>query len=113
MLAEAMQVANQHLLINPNDVRALYLGSHLLFHLGDSKQAIAWMDKALELEPDQNGVLYNAGCLHSLMGETDKAIGYLEKGVRAGMTWKVWYETDSDLDNLRDHPRFKKLMASL
>ncbi len=113
MFAEAMQVAKQHLLINPDDVRALYLGSHLLFRLGDSKQAIAWMDKALELEPDQNGVLYNAGCLHSLMGETDKAIGYLEKGVRAGMTWKGWYENDSDLDNLRDHPRFKKLMASL
>ncbi len=112
MLAEAMQVVKQHLLINPNDVRALYLGSQGLFRLGDTEQAIAWMDKALELEPDQNGVLYNAGCLYSLMGEADKALAYLEKAVQAGMRQKGWFEHDTDLDNLRHHPRFKKLIAS-
>ncbi len=109
---DGLSVARKHLLINPDDVRALYLGAHTLMQLGETEESIKWMDRALELEPDQNGVLYNAACLYSLLGNPDKAMDYLERAVTAGMQQKDWFEVDSDLDNVREHPRFKALMES-
>ncbi len=44
--------------------------------------------------------------------QIDKALDCLEKSVRKGMTEVDWIINDSDLDNLRDHPRFKALLES-
>jgi hypothetical protein len=38
------------------------------------------------------------------------ALDCLEKSVRKGMAEIDWMLNDSDLDNLRDHPRFKALL---
>jgi adenylate cyclase len=45
-----------------------------------------------------------------MLGEIDRALDLIEQAFEAGNRMKEWYETDSDLDPLRDHPRFKALM---
>jgi hypothetical protein len=37
----------------------------------------------------------------------------LEKAARNGLTQKGWYEHDSNLDPLREHPRFQELVGNL
>jgi adenylate cyclase len=55
-------------------------------------------------------VLYNVACGYSMLGELDEAIDCLERAVESFVNWD-WLEHDSDLNPLRSHPRFQKLLA--
>ncbi|MGH8496145.1 MAG: TPR end-of-group domain-containing protein [Gammaproteobacteria bacterium] len=112
-LREALAVADAHLAIVPDDVRAIYLGALGRVHTGQSDAAIERIERALALQPDQPGVLYNAACVYSLLGNTERALDLLEKAVEAGMAYKSWIERDADFENLRPHPRFRNLLASM
>ena len=57
-------------------------------------------------------VLYNAGCIFSLAGELERALDCLEKAVAGGAGYVEWIRQDSNLDPLRDQPRFQALLES-
>ena len=50
---------------------------------------------------------------HTALGRVEPAIECLEKAARNGLTHKGWYEHDSSLDPLREHPRFQELVGNL
>jgi adenylate cyclase len=55
--------------------------------------------------------LYNIACMHSVLGEIDQAIDLLEKVLPHSSAEQMsWYRTDSDLDPVRGHPRYQKLL---
>jgi adenylate cyclase len=58
-------------------------------------------------------LLYNVGCVYSLLGRCEDALECLDQAASRGVTQKGWYENDSDLVPLRDHPRFQQLLARL
>ena len=62
--------------------------------------------------PDDALNLYNVACAYSSFGEIDNALDCLEKSILKGMAEIDWMKNDSDLDNVRDHPRFKALIAA-
>jgi hypothetical protein len=46
--------------------------------------------------------------------EPETAFDLLERAINNGRPfWKDWVENDSDLDRLRSHPRYAKLIALL
>ena len=47
------------------------------------------------------------------MAELEKSIDLLERAVEKGWGDRAWLETDSDLDPLRDQPRFKALIERI
>ena len=96
---------------NPHDPRALCFGSLNLYEQGQEQKARAYLQRAIDSHPDDAMNLYNVACVYSHIGETDKALDALEKSVGKGMAELDWMQNDSDLDNLRDHPRFQKLLA--
>ncbi len=49
----------------------------------------------------------------ALAGMTEEALECLERSVRHGLTQIGWFANDANLDGLRGHPRFRKLMARL
>ena len=51
-------------------------------------------------------VLYNVACFYPGLGETERAIDLLEQAVSLGWGDRAWMENDSDLEPLRDEPRF-------
>ncbi len=102
--------AERRLEQNPEETRAMYMGANAMVCLGDLEKGVRWAERALELEPDEPMVLYNVGCIYSLAGETDKALDCLEKSVRGGLAYVDWLRQDSNLDPLRDHPRFQALL---
>ena len=63
----------------------------------------------LELAPDDPPTRYNLACFYAQLGNVDKALDLFENSV----TSRSWIENDHDFDNIREHPRFQKFLASL
>ncbi len=110
---QGVHSATEHLKLYPGDVRALYMGANGLVALGERKKGRQWLERALALDPDDSMLLYNAGCIYSLLDLKEEALDCLEKSVAGGLTQRGWYTHDSNLDNVRDHPRFERLLAQL
>ena len=106
-------LAERHLQLNPDDARALYLGGSALAELGEVDKAIAWCKRAIAIDPNDPAVLFNAACIYSLSGKNNKALDCLEKAIDSGFASKEWIETDTDLDPIRNTPRFKRIMEKL
>jgi adenylate cyclase len=67
------------------------------------------------LNPADDSPLYNVACSYALLGLNEEAISCLEKVMAqssSGSLHKVWAEQDSDLDSLRNDPRFQALLKS-
>jgi len=105
--------AEKHLEMYPDDARALYIGAQALVATGNPKRALEWAERALDAAPDEPSVLYNLGCMYSLMGEKDRAIALVDEAVKLGFGYRAWLEKDGDLDPLRDDPRFQAILARL
>jgi len=98
---------------NPDDNRALNLGSLALLRLGDNKEAAQWMKTSVQKKPHDPIVLYNSACFCAMLGKPRKALDSLEKCIlKVGSINRDWLENDSDLDSIRDHPRFANIIAA-
>ncbi|MHC4941057.1 MAG: protein kinase domain-containing protein [Planctomycetota bacterium] len=108
-----LAVAEKHLELHPDDARALCLGAGALCQLGERARCLDWADRALKIDPDEPITLYNIGCMHALLGRVEDALDCLENAVEQGFRDRAWFDHDSDLDSLRDHPRFAELLERL
>jgi adenylate cyclase len=108
-----VQRVEERLELNPDDARALYMGANGLVALGERERGIQWARRAQEIEPDESMVLYNLACVYSLAGEVEEGIECLERAVDHGFTHIAWVRKDSNLDALREHPRFGNLLGRL
>jgi adenylate cyclase len=96
---------------DPTDARALVLSAAALIHAGRPAEARTRVERACALEPDEPHCRYNAACAYVLLGEHERALDLLEKldlGTKAN---RSWMEHDVEFDALREHPRFKAIMA--
>ncbi|MFO1067756.1 MAG: adenylate/guanylate cyclase domain-containing protein [Geminicoccaceae bacterium] len=111
---EARDRAARELGRNPENARAAYMKGLMEAELGDAVAARRQLAEALAMEPDDFTTLYNVACGFALLGDTEEAITLLER-TEAGIsaTHRTWLMQDSDLDPLRDHPRFRALLARL
>lgn len=105
----AVERIENHLEDFPDNQRAYYLGIGALTLLDEKERALDWAEKAYSLAPDDPATRYNLACYYSQVGEVEQALDMLEKSVSS----RSWIENDSDLDNLRDHPRYKRYLESL
>ncbi len=109
----ALDVVRKHLDLNPDDSRALYLGAGALIKAGENEEATQWIERAVSLDPNEIAVLYNAACIYSELGKIDKALDYFERAIETGFASIEWIDNDSDLDPIRNHPRFQKALKKL
>ena len=69
--------------------------------------------RAVTIAPHETGLMYNVACLYSMAGEPDRAFDYLERAAKAGHAHRAWLESDSDLDPIRDDPRFQAILEQI
>ena len=105
--------AERVLALNPEDGRALSLGSGALQLDGQIERAFEWARNAERLFPEDMGVLINGACLRAKTGLKAEAIGLLEQVLSKGWGKRGWIEHDQDYDSLRDDPRFQAMMKNL
>ncbi|MGE0452485.1 MAG: protein kinase [Vicinamibacteria bacterium] len=106
-------LVEQHIELNPDDARALYLGGGSLLTLGEKERGLDWTRRALAIDPSDAMILYNVACVFSQAGEAEQAIDYLQRAVDLGYRYKDWVEHDSDFEPIRGNPRFQALVAKL
>jgi adenylate cyclase len=111
---EGVARAERELVLRPENARAAYLGALGLAALGELDRAKEWAGRALTIDPDDRLAKYNVACFYSLEGEHERAIGLLVE-LLPGATHetKRWVKYDSDLDPIRRHPNFFKVLELL
>ena len=104
--------AERALISHPEDARAAYLGANALAVLGEKDRAREWAARALAIDPDDVLIQYNVACVYSLLGDINQAFDLLERLLpNAGHELRRgWIKHDSDLDPLRSHPRYQKIL---
>jgi adenylate cyclase len=112
-MLEGISRARKQLKLDPTDRRALSLTAGNLWQVGKKEEALQWINKALDLYPEDAGVLINAACLFARNGYKEKAMNFLEKAFGKGFGKKEWIERDPDFNSLRKEPRFKALLSKL
>jgi adenylate cyclase len=110
---KAARAAARHIELNPDDPRAHYLGAIAWCRLGQVDRVLAWCERALGLDPDDAGVLYNVACLNAVGGRPERALDLLEHAVENGFGHKEWIEHDPDLESLRGNTRYQALLNRL
>lgn len=77
------------------------------------QKALEQYDKVLKIDDCQPTAHYNIACTHSLRKKLDDAFKALEKSIDCGFQDFRWFQKDPDLDNLRDDPRYKKILERI
>ena len=108
-----LNTVERHLKLNPHDTRALQIGANNLGQVGEKHKAIAMTEQALAQGRDEPVVLYNGACFYATQGDTERALGLLEKAVQLGWGDRAWMEHDSELDSLHGTERFKALLQHI
>jgi tetratricopeptide (TPR) repeat protein len=110
-LQHVVDLTRARLEIAPEDVRASYMGGGALIQLGHVEEGLDMTRQAVAIDPNDPGTLYNAACSFARAGRADEALEYLDRSVTNGFAQKDWFLHDTDLDTLRDKPRFKQILA--
>ena len=108
-----IEVVERHVELNPDDLRALCLGASILVDVGQPEKGLEWVQRAIKLAPNETMVLYNVACAYSLAGKIDEALDSLQRAVEGGFRHKSHIETDSELDPIREHPRYREILARM
>jgi len=87
--------------------------ANTLREAGRIDESRAVMDKAMADRPEMWELPYNAACLEALSASVDEALEYLRRALEMAPPEEIarYLREDSDLDNLRDDPRFQELLG--
>ena len=109
-----LQRAESALRLYPESSRPAQLGAAALARLGEAAEAQRWLERALAIDPDDNNAIYNAACVWAQIGQPDNAFELLERWAQhLGAEQKNWFLHDSDLDPIREHPGYARLLQMI
>lgn len=109
-----LERAERELNLHPENSGPAQLGALALAHLGERDRAKDWAARTLAIDPDDLLAQYNIACVYSQLGDLDAAIDLLEKVLPHRSSEQIlWFKNDSDLDPIRSHPRYQKLLESI
>ena len=83
---------------------------------GETESAVECVRKALEYPlslTHHHHTYHYIACVYSVLGETQKAMAWLEKSVDTGNPCWPFFRADPYLENLRREPRFEQLVGAL
>ena len=75
----------------------------------EPKEAVSYVEEHMDEYPEAAATYYNLACFRALAGDPDGALDALERAAEMDAeAVRKWAENDSDLDSIRDDPRFKE-----
>lgn len=93
------------------------LKGDVLFESGIAKcekqefeEAIELFKRALVEDPLKHEAMYNIACCCAILRQTEEALRYLDRAIKADVGCLSWAETDTELDGIRDNPGFKDVL---
>lgn len=109
----AVDAIRRRLELNPDDQRAMHMGSSVLVAAGHTEEGLQLARQLLRLAPDDPGAIYNALCAFALAGDHDEALRLLEQRIALGGLYRNWVEHDPDFVSLRGDSRFQALLDKM
>ena len=99
---------------DPNNGSAMGFTIDALATLGEVDRAKELMKRALLLDPGNINMRYNLACMTLVqLHDQDGCLDMLEPLFKEiSLSLLNWTKADADLDAIRDHPRFKALIAA-
>src|SRR5256886_2204859 len=99
---------------DPNNGSAMGHGSDALAVLGQGERAKEWMGRALLIDPENLSMRYNFVCaLANHLNDKEAALEMLGPAFeKMGAGLVNHAKIDPDMDPLREHPRFKAMLAA-
>ncbi len=98
---------------DPDNGAALSFGAASLAVLGQPERAKQWIERAMLVDPDNLNMRYNFVCSLAMMKESDRALELLAPiFAQGGATMVKIAQSDTDLDSLRDDPRFQTMLQA-
>jgi adenylate cyclase len=101
----------------PDRAEVLAMGAANAVYVEEYALAEEWAQRAVQLEPDNYSVRYNAACAYAVMGKADIAMEHLEyiysKMPRVGQLHRRFIAIDPQLKSLRGRTDFKELLKHL
>lgn len=94
----------------PYQFEALHSAANSLTSLGYYHDGLIYDKRLRELKASDALITYNLACSYSLVGDTDHALTTLEEAICLGYRDHEHMMEDPDLTNLKDDPRFNKLL---
>ncbi|MHC4416843.1 MAG: DJ-1/PfpI family protein [Planctomycetota bacterium] len=95
---------------DPQDAASWYGLGLVLHRMGRHGEAAPAHKRAAELTWYPHRAYYNLACAYAMLGERDKALDALSSAIAAGFANRQWIEQDSELDGIRDDPRFTAII---
>jgi tetratricopeptide (TPR) repeat protein len=106
---KAVDLARARLLVNPRDANATMSLAEYEAAIGREASSRDLMDKALKLEPDNAGLMFQAGVLYEYhFHDRLRAMEWLGRSLAAGYQWKE-VERSPALAELRKDARIEDL----
>ena len=105
-----LAVADYRKVIELDTVPDNSCAQYAFLFLGERQKAIDFMNRYMENSEGRTGGNYDAACLYSLMGDTEKALTYLEQALERGYRRFAHMEVDRDLENIRNLPQYRELI---
>jgi len=108
---KALADYNKILELKPDYINAFNNRGNVYLDLKRYDEALSDYKRALELKPDYPPTLYILALLFAAQGKIDNTISYLEKAINKDMNIKALARKEKYFDNIRNDPRFKKLIG--
>ncbi len=108
-----IKLVEDHLELNPDDARAWILAASASANINDTDRAARYAGRAIAVDPEDPMLLYNVACTYGVLGKTAECLDALEQAVSKGWGDKSWLEHDSDLDSIRDAPRYQAIVQAM
>jgi serine/threonine-protein kinase len=90
--------------------QSLTVKAQALAHLRRGREAVAAVQEALRLAPNDGSVAFEAALVYALLGEDDSALANAEKALALGYGTR-WFSLPW-FDSLQRHPDFQRLLAA-
>ncbi len=95
----------------PDDYQTWDNRGFALYKLGRFEEAIISCNKALEIKLDYANAFYKKACYLALQNQIDLALENLQQAITLNPDeCREVAKTDSELDNIRQDPRFQALI---
>ena len=113
MFAEAIAATNKARELSAVSTEAIAYGACAFAKSGKTAEARAALDELLDLSKTRWVPPYNFALVHNALGESGRALDYLEKGFAEKDVRMVFLKVEPKLNNLRREPRFIELMKRM
>jgi eukaryotic-like serine/threonine-protein kinase len=105
---KAADLAAQELKVNPRDADVLSDLSQYYAMLGDRKQALMYLEQALQYGHSEKELLASAAGVYNQLGETGLALEWMTKAIRAGYSASKFRDSIA-FHNLVDNSQYQEI----